>query len=43
VDKERSNFCDYFHFLQGSHAGRASAGVEGPRAALEALFRKRQP
>jgi hypothetical protein len=41
VDKDRSNFCDYFHFRQGAIAGGSSRGAD-PRASLAALFRKRQ-
>jgi hypothetical protein len=42
VDKERSNFCDYFQLRRQASAGRQAARTENARASLEALFRKRQ-
>lgn len=41
VDKDRSNFCDYFHFRRDPPAGGPSTDVDA-RASLDALFRKRQ-
>lgn len=38
VDKERSNFCDYF---SPSAKPRASAAVAAPKDRLEALFKKK--
>jgi hypothetical protein len=40
VDKDRSNFCDYFQFRHGARAGERR-GAESARGALDALFRKR--
>jgi hypothetical protein len=39
VDKERANFCEFFH-LGVADQGGAVASAGGARAALDALFRK---
>lgn len=39
VDKERSNFCDYFKPKSGSGSGAASR--DAMKAAAEALFKKK--
>jgi len=41
VDKDRSNFCDYFQFRHDVVARKTATGVEATHASLDALFRKR--
>jgi hypothetical protein len=41
VDKERSNFCEYFSLVSvGGAAAPAASGGDKARATLDALFRK---
>ena len=42
VDKDRSNFCDYFQFRQAG-ARKTVTPAESARVSLRALFRKHQP
>jgi predicted nucleic acid-binding Zn-ribbon protein len=42
VDKDRSNFCDYFQFRHDAASGKTSAPAGSARASLDALFRKRE-
>jgi hypothetical protein len=41
VDKDRSNFCDYFQFRRPA-AGKTATPAQGARASLDALFRKQK-
>lgn len=38
LDKDRSNFCDYFRFRNGS--GKSGKIPDDPKTKLEALFKK---
>jgi hypothetical protein len=38
LEKNRSNFCDYFHFQNGS--GKSGAPLADAKAKLETLFKK---
>jgi hypothetical protein len=40
VDKERSNFCDYFQFRHRAAGEKPPGGAEKARTALDTLFRK---
>jgi hypothetical protein len=40
MDKERSNFCDYFRPADGGPAANQKGGKDEARARLEALFKK---
>jgi hypothetical protein len=40
VDKKRSNFCDYFVFVDGAARKGQDAKKEEPRNRLDALFKK---
>jgi hypothetical protein len=41
VDKDRSNFCDYFQCARATRVEKVSTGAGEAHAALDALFRKR--
>jgi hypothetical protein len=40
LDKERSNFCDYFSFIKSRSDMKKKEGEETTRDKLEALFKK---
>jgi hypothetical protein len=40
LDKDRSNFCDYFSFHEYCSDAKAKEGGETTRDKLEALFKK---
>lgn len=40
LEKDRSNFCDYFRFGEPAAAGPSKAGGNSARGRLEALFKK---
>ena len=40
VDKERSNFCDYFSFTDKASAGATGTPAKDPLKELDALFKK---
>ena len=40
VDKRRSNFCDYFTFVDNSAKPGAASGKDDPRNRLDSLFKK---
>jgi hypothetical protein len=40
VDKERSNFCDYFEFRDRGSNNRRKEEVKDPTSKLEGLFKK---
>jgi hypothetical protein len=40
LDKERSNFCDFFSFNEYCSDAKAKGAGETPRDKLEALFKK---
>lgn len=42
VDKDRSNFCDYFRFRSTQVGQRQSSASETARTSLDTLFRKRK-
>jgi hypothetical protein len=39
MEKDRSNFCDYFEFTDSPAAGTGKQSEEDPRQKLEALFK----
>ncbi len=39
VEKDRSNFCDYFQFADSPSAGTGTKPGEDPRQKLESLFK----
>jgi len=40
LEKDRSNFCDYFRFRESAASGTPKEGASSARDRLEALFKK---